>query len=149
MSEGRVLPGSSDLAGYTCNGSWSQRPRLDGPGNRGAAGLTGSNELSMARIPDVPCEKLIDALKEFDRQVLPTRAWAKWEQNRAHLYAIQHNGRLYPVKKIISIATGLPVTKFGGGGEANGYIEKRCGHVFKIVPRPTGQNESLPAVVVS
>jgi hypothetical protein len=69
----------------------------------------------MARIPDVPCQKLVDAIGEFEREVLPQRAWAKWEQNRAHRHAILYKGRHYPVKKIISIATGFPFAKFGSG----------------------------------
>jgi len=91
----------------------------------------------MPRIPIVPCERLLDAIVEFERNVLPQRAWAKWEQNKAHKHAIWYNGRYYPVKKIISIATGYPTKKFGGGPEANRYIRAHCKGVLEIVPAPS------------
>jgi 5-methylcytosine-specific restriction protein A len=90
----------------------------------------------MARTPIVPCEKLLDAIDEFEREVLPRRAWAKWEQNKAHRHAIRYKGRYYPVKKIISIATGLPLTEFGGGAQANGYVRTHCRGGLRNRPLP-------------
>ncbi len=42
---------------------------------------------------------------------------------RTHKYAIDHEGQLYPVTKIVSLATGVSVNEFSGGrhpGHANG-----------------------------
>lgn len=49
-------------------------------------------------------------------------------------YAIEHEGRRYPVKQIVSIATGAPVGSFSGGksgGQANRYAQERG---FTVVP---------------
>jgi predicted HNH restriction endonuclease len=64
----------------------------------------------------------------FDRELRDTSDWAEWEQNRAHRYAIRQEGRRYPVKQIISMATGMSVSDFSGGqavGDANQYIISR------------------------
>jgi hypothetical protein len=69
-------------------------------------------------IPQVMTEALSHAMARFDRDFRTTPDWADWEQNRAHLYAIEHDGQRYPVKQIVSMATGLPVSEFSGGEAA-------------------------------
>jgi 5-methylcytosine-specific restriction protein A len=79
-------------------------------------------------IPLVSAEALRAAMTRFDRELRDTPDWAAWEQNRAHRYAIEHDGRRYPVKQIVSIATGMPVSEFSGGeaaGQANEYAAER------------------------
>jgi predicted HNH restriction endonuclease len=79
-------------------------------------------------IPPVPAEALHDAMDRFDQNLLATPDWANWEQNRAHRYAIEYNGQRYPVKQIVSMATGIPVSEFSGGeaaGDANRYVAAR------------------------
>src|SRR5215470_14083703 len=79
-------------------------------------------------IPHVSSEALRDAMGRFDRELRDTSDWADWEQNRAHRYAIGYAGRRYPVKQIISMATGTPVSDFSGGeaaGDANQYVTSR------------------------
>lgn len=66
-------------------------------------------------IPQVATEALTDAMARFDRDFRDATEWAGWEQNRAHLYAIEHDGRRYPVKQIISMATGMSVSEFSMG----------------------------------
>src|SRR4051794_32502565 len=55
-------------------------------------------------IPSVPVENLHAALTRFDRELRYTQDWASWESNNAHLYAIEHEGKRYPVKQIVSMA---------------------------------------------
>jgi 5-methylcytosine-specific restriction protein B len=73
-------------------------------------------------IPSVPKAKILDALEQFDRELRPDSEWADWESNETHKYAIEYKNRRYPVKQIISMATGNPVSDFHGGGEANRYM---------------------------
>ena len=83
-------------------------------------------------IPQVATEALRDAMGRFDRDLRDTLDWRDWEQNKAHLYAIEHDGQRYPVKQIISMATGMPVSEFSGGeaaGDANQYAAA-CGLVI-------------------
>src|SRR6516162_7074307 len=84
-------------------------------------------------IPNVPTEALRDAMGRFDRDLRVTPESADWEQNGAHRYAIEHDGRRYPVKQVVSLATQLLVSDFSGGqaaGDANLYIAARG---FRIV----------------
>ena len=60
-------------------------------------------------IPSVPLEALHAAMARFDHELRDTPDWAGWESNKAHLYAIAHAGQRYPVKQVVSMATGLPV----------------------------------------
>jgi len=78
-------------------------------------------------IPESTRDELIRAMTQFDLEIRDSDEMRGWERNAAHKYAIRHNDRLYPVKKIVSIATGLPVSDFSGGwgsGQANEYVEK-------------------------
>jgi hypothetical protein len=64
-------------------------------------------------------------MEKFDRELRGTEEWLGWEQKETYKYAIVHDDRRYPVKQVISMATGEPKTNFSGGFEANNYISKR------------------------
>lgn len=78
-------------------------------------------------LPDVTSSDLHAAMVQFDREFRDTPDWSDWENDRRNKYAIQANGnRLYPVKKIISLATGVPTAAFSGGeSHANLYVSDR------------------------
>ena len=82
-------------------------------------------------IPPATRGALLDALVNFDRELRGAPEWIEWEQNGTHKYAIEHEGRLYPVKQIIALATGIERNTFGGGQEANTFITKQG---FLVVP---------------
>jgi 5-methylcytosine-specific restriction protein A len=58
---------------------------------------------------------VLSALRRFDSDLRESAEWAAWEANKAHKYAVSHNDRLYPVKKVASLASGVPVSRFSGG----------------------------------
>lgn len=90
------------------------------------------------RLLVVSTEDLHAALAQFDRDFRHTPEWAGWEQNKAHLYAIQHQENRYPVKQIVSMATGLAVSEFSGGqgsGGANAYVTSLGFTVVKLKSR--------------
>jgi predicted HNH restriction endonuclease len=79
-------------------------------------------------------------MARFDQELRHALEWAGWEQNKAHLYAIEHDESRYPVKQIVSMATGAPVSEFSGGtaaGDANTFASERG---FKIVELRPGRN---------
>lgn len=76
-------------------------------------------------IQDVSKEKIIETLKFFDTTLRNTKEWINWDEHANHKYAISYEGALYPVKEIVSRATGTPKNKFYGGYEANSYLERR------------------------
>jgi 5-methylcytosine-specific restriction protein A len=67
------------------------------------------------KIPEIRQRDINRAMSTFDEKYRQTRRWEGFESNTRHRYAIEHNGRRYPVKMIISLATGLPVSRFSGG----------------------------------
>jgi hypothetical protein len=98
-------------------------------------------------IPPAPAENLREAIGRFDRELRDTPDWAGWEQNRAHLYAIEYEGKRYPVKQIISMATEIPVSDFSGSqaaGDANHYVADRGFSIVELRRRnPTWLRDEL------
>ena len=86
------------------------------------------------KIPETTRDKLLEALAHFDLEIRNSKEMLEWESNSAHKHTIKHDDRLYPVKKIVSIATDVPVSKFSGGwktGQANRFVEQ---YGFSVVP---------------
>jgi hypothetical protein len=73
-------------------------------------------------IPNATHDQIITAMKRYDSELRSTDDWVGWEQNLAHKYAIENDGKIYPVKQIISMATGTPVNNFSGGIEARAIV---------------------------
>jgi hypothetical protein len=73
-------------------------------------------------LPQTTPDSIRAAIAGFDNEYRHTREWHGWEVNRAHKHALQHSSRLYPPKKIVSLATGVPVSDFSGGDETNEYL---------------------------
>jgi len=80
-----------------------------------------------AVIPKVERSAILAALDRFNSELCDTPDRAAWEQNKSYRYALVHEGARYPVKEIISLATGIPVSKFSGGEssqQANAYLRQ-------------------------
>ena len=85
-------------------------------------------------IPDSTREAILGAMSRFDQELRDTTYWQKWTEDETYKYAIPYENRLYPVKKIVSLATGVAVDEFSGGDEANNYVEERGFSVSEIHP---------------
>jgi 5-methylcytosine-specific restriction protein A len=84
--------------------------------------------------PRLTRSSVLGALRKFDRSLRGAVEWERWEENKAHKYAILHGGRKYPVKRIAALASGVAVSGFSGG-EHPGHANKLLKAVgFKIVP---------------
>ena len=73
------------------------------------------------------------AMALFDQEQRGHGEWEHWQDNENHVYAIEHNGNLYPVKQIVSLASGIARSDFTGGivpHDANPHVE-RLG--FKVI----------------
>src|SRR5690348_12270326 len=83
-------------------------------------------------IPETTRDSLLQAIERFDRELRGKPDWLSWpEQAGSHRWAISHNGQLYPVKQIISMATGQSASNFSRGEEANSYVTR---YGFTVVP---------------
>lgn len=81
-------------------------------------------------LPDTERAELEEALRRFDSELRSLKEWNRWEASAAQKFALLYNGVRYPPKKVISIATGVPVSKFSGGRQSNEYLKARG---FEIV----------------
>lgn len=101
-------------------------------------------------LPSVDPARIDEALAKFDREERATPKWQGWETRENYKYAIEKNGRLYPPKEIIALATGTPNASFSGGPEANGYMRK---HGFRIealrLPTESETQSALHDLLVS
>lgn len=73
-------------------------------------------------IPRVSRDKILEAIQKFDTDLLPKDEWRSWESNGSQVWALVHDGKHYPPKKIVSMATEVSVNTFSGGPETNGYL---------------------------
>jgi hypothetical protein len=87
-------------------------------------------------IPSATHEQVLSAIARFDEELNQRPELANWQENKAHKYAIRYNGQLYPVKRIIELATGQPVEEFSGGIEAITFI-KNVGFSVEPLRLPT------------
>lgn len=83
-------------------------------------------------LPQVDRPAILDALKEFDQTLRDSSEFLNWEQSKSQRWVLEHEGRLYPPKKIIAMATGSPVSSFTGGPETNQYLEQRGFQVRRL-----------------
>lgn len=93
-------------------------------------------------IPDTTYEAILKAMELFDRTLRESAEWSDWKQKENYRFAIDYNGRQYPVKKIISLATGITTSSFSGGDEANGYLKKKG---FSVVQLRYKEGEKMGA----
>ena len=75
-------------------------------------------------IPSTSRDNIVSALKTFDKDFRSTDGWANWEDKLSQIYAIEHEGKRYPPKKIVSLATGAHLRSFNGGQETNDFLGK-------------------------
>jgi hypothetical protein len=68
--------------------------------------------------------RTLESMARFDREERGSPKWHGWETKQNFKYAIVHEGQRYPVKEIIALATGTPVSSFSGGAHANGLVKK-------------------------
>lgn len=97
------------------------------------------------QIKPVSPEAIETALQIFDNKWRDSKEYIGWENNKNYLHAISHGGRLYPPKRIISIATDMPVNSFYGGAPSNNYLVARG---FKIVATRSAIIKPIPKFVI-
>jgi 5-methylcytosine-specific restriction protein A len=64
-------------------------------------------------------QNILDTLHEFAEQYPNTEAYDDWLLKKTYKYAVRYDGRLYPPKHILSMATGILNTDFNGGEQTN------------------------------
>ena len=70
-------------------------------------------------------ENVLQAMIRFDKEYRHSYKW--WRS-----YAVENDGRLYPPKEIMSLATGIDVSDFHGGKTLNNRFRELIFHVVRI-----------------
>ena len=86
-------------------------------------------------ISDATQHSIRKAMDKFDREIRDTSDWADWESDGRQRYAILYEGKRYPPKKILSVATNTHVSEFGGGessGRANRIVEQQGFEIISL-----------------
>ncbi|WP_155864555.1 HNH endonuclease [Deinococcus ficus] len=106
----------------------------------------------MARIPTTTVEAVTSAFQQFDARYGSFDAWFQETQRHHSLsnqrYVVLHNGRQYPPKVIVSLATGLSSREFSGGwgaGQANTYLQNMG---FTVTEMQGSRGTSAPPISV-
>ena len=86
-------------------------------------------------IPEVSHETIVKAMEQFDKDLRDSQEWHNWDQKGNFLNAIEFNGRLYPVKKIISMAAQVSVGTFSGGHPAQDYLRRKGFSIVRMRER--------------
>src|SRR5215218_1287650 len=87
-------------------------------------------------IPHVSRNALLAALTHFDRDLRCAAVWQDWERKPIHRYALCHEGRYYPVKQIVSLASGIPAASLGAPEEVNRYCEMQGFEIVRLTDVP-------------
>src|SRR5688572_12074097 len=83
-------------------------------------------------IPRVDREKVLEAIKTFDQTLADTDEWRSWDEKGSQVWALVHDGRRYPPKKVVAMATGISVNDFSGGPETSAYLNERGFEVVRL-----------------
>lgn len=99
--------------------------------------------MSTPPMPPLSHDQVVEALTRFDAEYREAPEWQGWENRLNHKYAIEYRGALYPVKKVVSLASGVPTKAFGGGKPANSLIEHAG---FDVIPLRSynTENDTFP-----
>jgi hypothetical protein len=106
-----------------------------------------AEDLPRASFPPTTKEQILAALATFDSDLRSSEAWSAWEKDGHHLYALEEAGKLYPVKQIISLVTGISRSQFGGGSRANRYLESYGFRIRRLSEIVAGSGATAPTGV--
>lgn len=88
------------------------------------ASLDNSSSKVMFQGKPVTRQAVLCALLEFGAKHPDPNAYENWLHKDSYRYAIDHEGKLYPPKHILSLVTGIPTTEFSGGDQTNRVFRK-------------------------
>lgn len=75
--------------------------------------------MALFRSKDITREQIIKELKIFDEQYPTSNDYDSWLHKDTFRFVLEHDGKLYPPKYILSRVSKLDVSEFSGGVETN------------------------------
>ena len=86
---------------------------------------------STSTLPEVDRATIREAFETFNTEKRGEGQWDDWQSNGNHKYAIESEDRLYPVKEIVSLATGRPNQSFHTN-QAISHLEEHGLNVVRL-----------------
>jgi serine/threonine protein kinase len=114
----------------------SSKPRRKKKTRKRKASATRKSQPRRYPVPEVTKRQVLNAMRHFDEELRQTSRWLRWEASAAHQYAVENDGRRYPVKQILSRASGLPTGAFTGGPEACSRFRDHGFEIVELHPEP-------------
>jgi len=81
----------------------------------------------------VTAQDILAAMSDFDSQYPDTNDYDSWLDKETYKYAVRHNSKLYPCKRILSQATAIDTSEFSGGERTNNVFRKLG---FRVIDKP-------------
>ena len=78
--------------------------------------------------------QVLRALHDFDREYPNTNEYRNWLNRGNYQYAVEHDGKLYPPKKIMRDVLGIPESNKLHGGKPTNRCFERLG--FCVIRKP-------------
>jgi hypothetical protein len=97
-----------------------------GSGGRGSGPTVVLGGVSLSR------DDVVRAIATFDREFPGTGSYDDWLAKESYKYALHHGGKVYPPKRILSLASGVRVQRFNGGSQTN-HLLRSLG--FKVTDK--------------
>jgi hypothetical protein len=81
----------------------------------------------------VICQDILAAIRAFDAEYPNTNDYKHWLERRNYKYVLLYEGKKYPPKRILSMATGTLWQEFEGGVQQTNRVLRNLG--FRIVDK--------------
>lgn len=88
-------------------------------------------------LPPLTRDQVLGAIAQFDRELRSEPPYLDWESNGNFEWVLTHRDGRYPIKELISLASGVPRAKFSGGPKAV-HAMGDLGFVVEALPDRTG-----------
>ena len=73
---------------------------------------------------DITKDMVVRELEKFDAEYPDTNNYDNWIEDNSYKYALEHRGKLYPPKYILSRLTGIDVSEFSGGDQTDNVFRE-------------------------
>ena len=87
-------------------------------------------------------DDVVKELQKYDYEYPDTNQYDDWLEKETYKFVLEHNGRLYPPKHILSRITGISTSEFSGGDRTNSVFEK-LGFIVRDKKEESGKSAEI------
>jgi hypothetical protein len=94
-------------------------------------------------LPEPSRNKVLKAFKQFDRDMRSDDTSSDWDDGEFPQYAVEHDQRPYPPKRILSITSGIPIRELGDDEEVNKVFSALGFHIVPLTQRRAARTRQV------